>query len=245
MNAYIQNLVFESKKTNHTFEFGIDRQSIYLQSYVSYPENLKNMGDEFWGLILKLPEYGDFNFVENSGLSSMESQYFNNKKSNLFRLLRNYFLRDINNMELEPHQRNYDMDLGWFELKWKFGTPWTEIIKNGSYAFKILYQLHYELWKISDLKDKKFQRYFPMHADDFYFPAGRTEKYTIIEVSMFEGRSVETKKEFIKLMYLRFREQLDIEENDLEITIFETPKFNWGIRGLPGDELTLNYKVNV
>jgi phenylpyruvate tautomerase PptA (4-oxalocrotonate tautomerase family) len=94
-------------------------------------------------------------------------------------------------------------------------------------------------------KDKKFQRYFPMDAEDFYFPAGRTEKYTIIEVSMFEGRSVETKKEFIKLMYLRFREQLDIEENDLEITIFETPKFNWGIRGLPGDELTLNYKVNV
>jgi phenylpyruvate tautomerase PptA (4-oxalocrotonate tautomerase family) len=94
-------------------------------------------------------------------------------------------------------------------------------------------------------KDKKFQRYFPMDLDNFYFPTGRTEKYTIIEVSIFEGRSVEAKKEFIKLMYNRFREQLDIEENDIEITIFETPKFNWGIRGLPGDELTLNYKVNV
>ncbi len=28
-------------------------------------------------------------------------------------------------------------------------------------------------------------------------------------------------------------------------TITETPKHNWGIRGLPGDELTLNYKANI
>lgn len=93
--------------------------------------------------------------------------------------------------------------------------------------------------------DKKFQRFFPLNTDDFYFPTDRTEKYTIIEVSIFEGRSVEAKKEFIGLIYKRFREQLDILENDIEITIFETPKSNWGIRGLPGDELTLNYKVNV
>lgn len=93
--------------------------------------------------------------------------------------------------------------------------------------------------------DKKFQRFFPMEPDDFYFPAGRTEKYTIVEVSLFEGRSVEAKKDFIRLMFERFKEQLAIEPDDLEITLTETPKHNWGIRGLPGDELTLNYKVNI
>jgi hypothetical protein len=31
----------------------------------------------------------------------------------------------------------------------------------------------------------------------------------------------------------------------IEITLFETPRENWGIRGLPGDELSLNYKVQV
>jgi phenylpyruvate tautomerase PptA (4-oxalocrotonate tautomerase family) len=93
--------------------------------------------------------------------------------------------------------------------------------------------------------DKKFQRFFPLATDDFYYPAGRTEKYTIIEVSMFEGRSVEAKKRFIELIYQRFREQLDIFENDIELTIFETHKFNWGIRGYSGDELELNYNVNV
>jgi hypothetical protein len=34
-------------------------------------------------------------------------------------------------------------------------------------------------------------------------------------------------------------------QQDLEITIFETPKHNWGFRGLPGDEHELNYKVDV
>ncbi|MFZ5900336.1 hypothetical protein ACUM6F_03305 [Desulforudis sp. DRI-14] len=39
--------------------------------------------------------------------------------------------------------------------------------------------------------------------------------------------------------------RVGIAPQDLEITIFETPQGNWGIRGKPGDELALNYKVQV
>lgn len=93
--------------------------------------------------------------------------------------------------------------------------------------------------------DKKFHRFFLLDEGDFYFPDDRTEKYTIIELSMFEGRSVDVKKDFIRLIYKRFQDQLNISGNDVELTIFETPKCNWGIRGLPADDLTLNYKVNL
>lgn len=93
--------------------------------------------------------------------------------------------------------------------------------------------------------DKKFHRFFPMDKEDFYFASGRTEAYTIIEVSMFEGRTVEAKKQLINLLFERINSELNISPEDVEITIFETPKHNWGIRGLPGDELALNYKVNV
>ena len=93
--------------------------------------------------------------------------------------------------------------------------------------------------------DKKFQRFFPMEAENFIFPEGRSNRYLIIEVSLFEGRSIETKKGFIRLMYQRLHDQLGIAGNDIEITLFETPKHNWGIRGVPGDELMLNYQVNV
>lgn len=93
--------------------------------------------------------------------------------------------------------------------------------------------------------DKKFHRFFPIEKEDFYFASGRTEAYTVIEVSMFEGRTVEAKKLLLKLLFERINNELGISPQDVEITIFETPKHNWGIRGLPGDELALNYKVNV
>lgn len=94
-------------------------------------------------------------------------------------------------------------------------------------------------------KDKRAHRFFPLEADDFYYPAGRSERYTIIEISMFAGRTVETKKRLIRLLFERVKTQLGLEPADVEITITETPKHNWGFRGQPGDEVDLNYKVEV
>lgn len=93
--------------------------------------------------------------------------------------------------------------------------------------------------------EKKFHRFFPMDKEDFYYAGGRTEAYTVIEVSMFEGRTIEAKKQLINLLFDRINRDLNISPQDIEITIFETPKHNWGIRGLPADELTLNYKVDI
>jgi len=93
--------------------------------------------------------------------------------------------------------------------------------------------------------DKRAHRFFPLDELDFYYPPGRTEKYTIIEISMFEGRAVETKRRLIRLLFERLAGELEILPQDVEITIFETPKYNWGIRGQVGDELALNYKVEV
>jgi len=93
-------------------------------------------------------------------------------------------------------------------------------------------------------ENKRFHRFFHMNKEDFIYPEDRSEKYTIIEISMFEGRSMDTKKKLIQLIFERFT-KIGIEANDIEITIYETPKSNWGIRGLPGDELNLNYKVDI
>jgi len=93
--------------------------------------------------------------------------------------------------------------------------------------------------------DKRAHRFFPLEREEFFYPPGRTESYTIIEISMFEGRSVEAKKALIRLLFERFAAVLNIGPQDVEVTIFETPMHNWGFRGLPGDEHALNYKVNV
>jgi phenylpyruvate tautomerase PptA (4-oxalocrotonate tautomerase family) len=93
--------------------------------------------------------------------------------------------------------------------------------------------------------EKRAHRFFPLEPEDFYYPVGRTPRYTIIEISMFEGRSIEAKKQLICLLFERAEKILGLSPNDLEITIIETPKHNWGFRGQPGDEISLNYKVEV
>lgn len=93
--------------------------------------------------------------------------------------------------------------------------------------------------------DKRAHRFFPMMAEDFHFPASASPRYTIVEFSMFEGRSVETRKNLIRLVFERVQAQCDRKANEIEITITETPRHNWGFRGFPGDEIHLHYKVEV
>lgn len=93
--------------------------------------------------------------------------------------------------------------------------------------------------------DKRAHRFFPLDRADFFYPEGRSDRYTIVEFSMFEGRSVDAKKRLIRLLFQRAQQQCGIMPQDLEMTIFETPRHNWGFRGLPGDEHALNYNVEV
>ncbi|MFM6905208.1 MAG: tautomerase family protein, partial [Acinetobacter tjernbergiae] len=82
-------------------------------------------------------------------------------------------------------------------------------------------------------------------TEDFIYPNDRSEHYLIIEISMFEGRTITAKKHFIQTIFSNIQQQCGISPQDIEITIFETPKSNWGIRGQNADELQLNYQVNV
>jgi len=93
--------------------------------------------------------------------------------------------------------------------------------------------------------DKRAHRFFPLDRSDFYYPAGRSDRYTIIEISMFEGRSVEAKKQLMRLLFERAERECGIAPLDLEITIFETPRHDWAFRGRPGDEHALGYEVKV
>lgn len=94
-------------------------------------------------------------------------------------------------------------------------------------------------------ESKRFHRFFPMDSEDFIHPDDRGENYTIIEISMFSGRSTEAKKRLIRLLFERVEAETGIVPQDVEITIFESPASDWGIRGRCGDELALDYDVNV
>ncbi len=91
--------------------------------------------------------------------------------------------------------------------------------------------------------DKRFHRFFPMDVSNCFFPPDRSVQYTIIEISMFEGRSIERKKQLIRLLFERIQRDCAIAPLDVEITIVESPRSHWGIRGLPGDEIGLPYRI--
>jgi phenylpyruvate tautomerase PptA (4-oxalocrotonate tautomerase family) len=106
--------------------------------------------------------------------------------------------------------------------------------------------IHLALVSVLELPpEKMFQRFFPLEEDDFKYPNDRSSKYTIIEISLFEGRSEQKIKDALKTIMKEMEAQLGFSPNDVEITVFQSPKYCWGIRGKTGDELQLGYKVNI
>jgi len=94
-------------------------------------------------------------------------------------------------------------------------------------------------------KDKRFHRFFPMKKEDMFYPEDRTKSYIIIEINLIKGRSIESKKKLIKLLFKHISSIFKIDTNDIEIVIQENPAHNFGFRGLCGDEIILNYDIGV
>jgi len=94
-------------------------------------------------------------------------------------------------------------------------------------------------------EEKRFHRFVGLDADDFVHPADRGQDYTIIEISMFEGRSESAKRALIRELFERVDREVGITPHSLEITISETPKADWGIRGGNAADLVLDYRVDV
>jgi len=92
---------------------------------------------------------------------------------------------------------------------------------------------------------KRAHRFIRLDPEDFMMPEGRSSAYTILEIQMMSGRSVETRKRLIKLLFDRIEQNVGINKLDIEITIIESPPENWGFRGFHGDEVALPYKVQV
>lgn len=95
-------------------------------------------------------------------------------------------------------------------------------------------------------EDKRAHRFVPLEREDFYYPGGRSDAYTVIEINMMSGRNPETQKALIKSLFQELESELSLAPVDVEITIKEQQPHQWGFRGMTGDEANdLKYKVNV
>jgi len=107
--------------------------------------------------------------------------------------------------------------------------------------------IHYSMQSILGMpENKRVHRFIPMDKSDFYYPDGRSDNYTVIEINMMAGRKIETQKALIKRLFRDIENKLNISPVDIAITIKEQPKHCWGFRGITGDEVTdLKYNVNI
>jgi len=94
-------------------------------------------------------------------------------------------------------------------------------------------------------EDDRNQRLYEFDNENFESSTNKTNNFTIIEITAFKGRTKEAKK----VLYQKITEKLfknpGISPTDIVIYINEPVLENWGIRGLPGDEVVLGFKINV
>ena len=89
------------------------------------------------------------------------------------------------------------------------------------------------------------QRLLEVEPDNFEYPEGKTKDYTIIEMTVFPGRSVEAKRKLYQNIVVNLK-KINIQPNDILIVLKEPPLENWGIRGgYPANEVDLGFKLDV
>jgi hypothetical protein len=96
-----------------------------------------------------------------------------------------------------------------------------------------------DAWGVRE--ENQFQRFIKLGDDDFRFSGAYSDRFTYVEIIMFEGRDTELKKSFIRLLYRRVTERCGIPANDLEIMVHETQRASCGVRGLPADEVVFEH----
>ncbi len=82
-------------------------------------------------------------------------------------------------------------------------------------------------------------------SDAFLIPAGSSESFTLIEATIFTGRTLETKRRLYTSLIDRMKD-LGIGPDDVRIVLYEVPLENWGLRGgTPASELDLGFEVGI
>jgi phenylpyruvate tautomerase PptA (4-oxalocrotonate tautomerase family) len=83
---------------------------------------------------------------------------------------------------------------------------------------------------------------YPAHA--FAPPPGRGPHYSIVEISMFAGRSLDAKRRLYAALAREYA-AFGLAPNDIKIIVHDVPRENWGLRGQAATDLELTFKVDV
>jgi len=77
------------------------------------------------------------------------------------------------------------------------------------------------------------------------YPDRHSDRYALVEVTMFAGRSMDAKRRLYDAIVQRLM-ALDVPANDVLIVLHEPPMENWGVEdGTPASEVDVGFKVDI
>lgn len=123
-----------------------------------------------------------------------------------------------------------------------------EIYKGKEKAYKqaILEGVHKALVSAFRIPENdRNQRIFELEEENFERNTNKTDRFTIIEITAFRGRSPEAKRKLYREIFDNLHRDPGISETDILIYLNEPDLENWGIKGLPASEINLRFEVNV
>ena len=98
---------------------------------------------------------------------------------------------------------------------------------------------------VQDSDRDRGQRLLEYAPQDFEIPPGRGERFTIVSIEAFAGRSLDAKRALYQEIVTRL-ETAGIPKADVFIVLKEVPVENWGLRGgTAACDLDLGFKVAV
>ncbi len=93
--------------------------------------------------------------------------------------------------------------------------------------------------------DDRTQRMIEHDPENFEIPSGAGERYTLIEITAFPGRSPTAKRHLYQAL-VRNLGEAGVPASDISVVLHEPPMENWGIRGgKPASEVDLGFRVEV
>lgn len=110
-----------------------------------------------------------------------------------------------------------------------------EIIKGKSLEYKktVLDAVHVALENAIQIENwDRFQRLYEIEDDLVERSESKTDKFTMIEITMFPGRTKEQKSKLYKEILKELNQRLGIEPTDIFIVINEPANENWGLAGI-------------
>lgn len=124
-----------------------------------------------------------------------------------------------------------------------------EILKGKTQEYKraILDGVHAALVEAFKILDHdRIQRLYELEKDDFEISPTKTDNFTLIELTVFKGRSYEAKKNLYAAIVRNLAKSPGIDGKDIFIVINEPPLENWGVQGgIPASEADLGFKIDV